>query len=219
MTPSLTRIDILRHGEPVGGRRYRGQIDDPLSERGWAEMRAATAGERPWTAIVSSPLARCRAFAEALAAENDLPLRFDPRWMEVGFGVWEGRTAAEIEAATPGAVRAFKRDPVGCRPAGAEPLAAFHARIADAFETVLAGHVGGHPLVVAHAGAIRMAIAYVLGMPAEHAYRIQVASAARARFQIESGEWGEHRALLHLTPTPGGERDARVKHLAPAGGG
>ena len=35
---SDTVIDLIRHGEPVGGRRYRGHIDDPLSERGWQQM-------------------------------------------------------------------------------------------------------------------------------------------------------------------------------------
>ena len=42
MTPP-TLIDMIRHGEPVGGRRYRGQIDDPLSEKGWRQMWAAVA--------------------------------------------------------------------------------------------------------------------------------------------------------------------------------
>ena len=36
-----TTIDLIRHGEPVGGRKYRGQTDDPLSEKGWAQMWAA----------------------------------------------------------------------------------------------------------------------------------------------------------------------------------
>ena len=34
----LTTIDLIRHGEPVGGRKYRGQTDDPLSEKGWEQM-------------------------------------------------------------------------------------------------------------------------------------------------------------------------------------
>ena len=54
-----TLIDIIRHGEPVGGKRYRGQIDDPLSEKGWQQMRDAVAGHNPWDVIISSPLARC----------------------------------------------------------------------------------------------------------------------------------------------------------------
>lgn len=83
---TITLIDMLRHGEPVGGRRYRGQTDDPLSDKGWRQMRAATAETRPWTAIVSSPLLRCRAFAEELAGQTGLPLAVDDRLKEVGFG-------------------------------------------------------------------------------------------------------------------------------------
>lgn len=195
-----TLIDILRHGEPVGGRRYRGQIDDPLSEKGWRQMRAATAGERPWTAIVSSPLSRCRAFAEELAGQTGLPLAFDERLKEVGFGVWEGKTADELKAADPDIVFNFKRDPVAFRPEGAENLDAFHARVAAAWEAVLETHAGGHVLVVAHAGVIRMAICRVLGLEAANAYHIQVASAAIARFRIEHKGALRHEALLHLTP-------------------
>ena len=46
----LERADLLRHGEPVGGRKYRGQIDDPLSDKGWNEMRNATAKRHDWDA-------------------------------------------------------------------------------------------------------------------------------------------------------------------------
>src|SRR5512139_4165729 len=121
----------MRHGEPVGGRRYRGQIDDPLSEKGWAQMHAAVGESAPWTRIVSSPLLRCRAFAETLASTRGLPLTLDERLKEVGFGAWEGKTAAEIEEDAPGTLARFKADPVNMRPAGAEPLADFHARLAD----------------------------------------------------------------------------------------
>jgi len=113
-----TTVDLMRHGEPVGGRRYRGQIDDPLSEKGWAQMQAAVGESLPWTRIVSSPLLRCRAFAETLADRHGLPLTLDERLMEVGFGEWEGKTAAEIEQAAPGTLARFKADPVNARPAG-----------------------------------------------------------------------------------------------------
>lgn len=195
-----TLIDMLRHGEPVGGRHYRGQIDDPLSEKGWRQMRAATSGERPWTAIVSSPLARCRAFAEELAVETGLPLSFDERLKEVGFGEWEGKTPDEIKAISPNAVFAFKCDPVGNRPNGAEELADFYARVTAAFESVLAQHAGGHVLIVAHAGVIRMAMCRVLGMAPERAYHIQVGSAGLARFRVEQKGDAHHDTLLFLTP-------------------
>jgi len=198
-----TLVDILRHGEPVGGRRYRGQTDDPLSEQGWAEMRAATAGPRPWTCLVSSPLTRCRAFAEELAGQTGLTPHYDARLKEVGFGSWEGRTAAEIKAEQPGAVFDFKRDPVGCRPAGAEPLDAFYARVAAAWDDLVAAHAGGHVLVIAHAGVIRMVLCRVLGMPPAHAYRVQVGSAGLARFRVEANGAACHESLLYLTPGSG----------------
>lgn len=199
---TTTLIDMLRHGEPVGGRRYRGQIDDPLSEKGWRQMRAATAGERPWTAMVSSPLSRCRDFAEELAGQTGLPITFDDRLKEVGFGVWEGRTAEELKAGDPDIVFNFKRDPVTFRPAGAEDLSDFHRRVSQAWEDLIVRHAGGHVLVVAHAGVIRMAICHVLGLAPERAYRIQVASAGLARFKVETKDAGRHAALLHLTPGP-----------------
>jgi alpha-ribazole phosphatase/probable phosphoglycerate mutase len=195
-----TLVDLLRHGEPVGGRRYRGQIDDPLSEKGWRQMRAATAGDAPWSAIVSSPLARCRAFAGTLAGETGLPLGFDERLKEVGFGVWEGRTADELKAEDPERVFRFKRDPVANRPEGAENLDAFHARVVAAYEDILARHAGGHVLVVAHAGVMRMVIAHVLGFEPAHAYRLQIGSAAMARLRVEQAGAERHAALLYLTP-------------------
>lgn len=182
-----TTIDLMRHGEPVGGRKYRGQIDDPLSEKGWAQMHAALGETVPWTQIVSSPLLRCRAFAETLAARHGLPLALDARLQEVGFGIWEGKSAAEIEQAAPGALARFKADPLNARPAGAEPLADFHDRVAAGLADVLAQHAGRHVLLVGHAGVMRMALAWALQIPLENAYRIEVASASLTRLRFEGG--------------------------------
>ena len=37
----ITTFDLLRHGEPVGGRMLRGRTDHPLSERGWQQVTEA----------------------------------------------------------------------------------------------------------------------------------------------------------------------------------
>ncbi len=182
-----TTLDLLRHGEPVGGRKYRGQIDDPLSEKGWAQMHAAVGEMAPWTRIVSSPLARCRAFAETLSDRHGLPLAFDERLKEVGFGTWEGKSAAQIESDAPGTLARFKRDPVNARPGGAEPLADFHARVAAALDAILTQHPDQHVLLVGHAGVIRMAFAWALHVPLENAYRIEVASAGLTRLRFDDG--------------------------------
>ena len=182
-----TTLDMMRHGEPVGGRKYRGQVDDPLSEKGWAQMQAAVGEALPWTRIVSSPLVRCRAFAETLSESHGLPLALDDRLKEVGFGDWEGRTAAEIEADAPGTLARFKADPVNARPAGAEPLAEFHARVSAALDDIVERHDGQHVLLVGHAGVMRMALAWALRIPLEHAYRIEVATASITRLRFDDG--------------------------------
>lgn len=183
----MTTLDLIRHGEPVGGRKYRGQIDDPLSEKGWAQMQAALGDHTAWSRIVSSPLLRCRAYAEGLAAKRDLPLTIEARFKEVGFGVWEGKTAAEIELEAPGTLARFKADPIGARPPGAEALDAFFARVAAGLEHVLLTHPGEPVLIVCHAGVIRMALAYALAIPLANAYRIEVASAGITRLRFDAG--------------------------------
>jgi alpha-ribazole phosphatase len=180
-------LDLMRHGEPVGGRKYRGQLDDPLSEKGWAQMQSAVGDQAPWMRIVSSPLTRCRAFSEVMAERHKLPLDFDPRLQEVGFGVWEGKTAAEIELEAPGTLARFKDDPVHARPAGAEPLASFQARVAAGLDAVVSQNPDQHVLVVGHAGVVRMALAWALHIPLQHAYRIEVASASMTRLRFSKG--------------------------------
>lgn len=181
---SDTVIDLLRHGEPLGGTRYRGQRDDPLSENGWRQMRAAVAGDCPWRVVVSSPLQRCAAFARELADRHDLPLRIDADLREIGFGQWEGRTKEEVEAASPGLLARFYQDPVRNRPPGAESLEAFRERVNRAWEAILDRHGGRRILVVAHAGVIRMVVAGVLGLPLTNLYRLAVPNAGLTRVVV-----------------------------------
>lgn len=179
-----TVIDFIRHGKPLGNSTYRGHgIDDPLSETGWQQMWAAVGESCPWSQLVTSPLQRCRAFAQALAERHALPLAVDERFQEVGFGSWEGRTREEIQASNPGEYEAFYRDPVHCRPAGAEPLDEFFARVAEAYEELAKRYSGQHLLVVAHAGVIRAALAHVLTAAPAAAYAIKVDNAGLTRFR------------------------------------
>lgn len=181
-------IDLIRHGEPAGGSRYRGHgIDDPLSERGWQQMWAAIGDAVPWDRIVTSPLLRCRAFAEALAERHGLPVSVEPRFREVGFGDWEGRTREELKRERPDEYAAFYRDPVGSRPAGAEPLDTFTTRVVAAFDETVLGLEGAHCLVVAHAGVIRALVARVLGLGGAGMYRLRIDNAGITRIGRDAG--------------------------------
>lgn len=182
---SRTQIDLLRHGEPVGGRRYRGQSDDPLSEKGWQQMRAAVAGKQDWDIIYTSPLRRCAEFAQELSGRLALPVKTDERLKEIGFGCWEGRTPEDIERDDPGKLENFWRDPIKNRPDGAETLASFQLRVRAAWQDICAEQSGRRALIVGHAGITRMIVSLVLGSPVEHMFRIQVDNAGLTRIRIQ----------------------------------
>ena len=193
-----TTIDLIRHGEPVGGRKYRGQIDDPLSDKGWTQMREAVADHNPWDVIISSTLSRCIEFAQELGQRHAIEVIDEPRFIEIGFGEWEGRTANELNQKDPYKVQRFLTDPLNNTPPGAETLYEFEARIIEAWNDVLLQHAGQHLLLVGHAGMMRMIMRHVLEMPLERMFRIQVANAAITRIRVEhTGETSFPRLLFH----------------------
>ncbi|MCU7846611.1 MAG: histidine phosphatase family protein [Candidatus Thiodiazotropha sp. (ex Lucinoma kastoroae)] len=173
----LTIIDLLHHGEPVGGRRYRGQIDDPLNERGREEMWHAVSGKRPWQAIISSPLQRCSQFAQALSNKLHISLEFNDRLKEVGFGIWEDQSGEQLRAQDRSILSRFYNDPVHHRPDNAESLEVFNHRVNRAYQQAAEQHSGKHLLIVAHAGVIRSMLIHALQAPIQSMYRILIASA------------------------------------------
>lgn len=179
-----TIIDLIRHGEPEGGRAYRGNsIDDPLTEKGWQQMWDAVGEDAPWDQIVTSPLERCQAFAEALMDVYSIPCETEENFKEVGFGSWEGRSPDEIKQDNPKEYQDFYLDPIKKRPKGAEPLNKFIKRVTSAYEDTIEKHKGKHILIVAHAGVNRAIIANALHSAPIGLYRIKVNNAGISRLQ------------------------------------
>ena len=177
----FTTVDLLRHGEPEGGQKFRGALDDPLSELGWKQLQTAVGDYRDWDAIVSSPLIRCAAFAKELAEQRNRPLEIAPGFRELSFGIWEGRTSAEVYAADPLALAQFWRDPVAHPIPCGEAVSDFDRRIGTAWSTLLKRYRGQHVLLVAHGGTIRMVLRQVLDLPLCNLWRFEVPYAALCR--------------------------------------
>ncbi|MBE1161479.1 histidine phosphatase family protein [Dyella acidiphila] len=148
------QLELLRHGD-TGQRSYRGQLDDALSEQGWAQLRAAVQG-RAWDRIVSSSLQRCAAFAQELAAARQLPLQLDARLAEYHFGAWQGVPIERIAQEQGDALGRFWADPVACPPPGAETFQAFRDRLTAALDDLAATARDQRVLVITHGGAIRL---------------------------------------------------------------
>jgi alpha-ribazole phosphatase len=147
-------IDLLRHGD-TGQRSYRGQLDDPLSELGWRQLREAVEGQH-WDRVVSSSMSRCSHFARELAERRGLPLRVDPRLAEYHFGDWQGVPIEDIAENDGDALGRFWADPVAHPPPGGETFEAFHARLSSALDDMAKEACEARVLVVTHGGAIRL---------------------------------------------------------------
>ena len=187
---NITHIDIIRHGEPEGGRRYRGHgVNDPLSPKGWQQMWNAVPDQPVWEHVISSPLLRCLGFAEALAPHLGASLSVEDDLKEIGFGTWEGRTPDDIKANEGDALEKFMLDPVNNRPEGAEPLAAFTDRVWNVYERVAKDYQGKHVLIVAHAGVIRAITSKILRMHLDDVYsKLKIDYAAIASTVIVDGK-------------------------------
>ncbi|PSJ17565.1 histidine phosphatase family protein [Nitrosomonas supralitoralis] len=179
-----TLIDLIRHGEPIGGRRYRGHgVDDPLSEKGWSQMWRAVGDCNQWQQIITSPLQRCQAFAYALGERYDINVSVEPRFKEVGFGEWEGLSHDEVKIGRMLEYQAFLQNPVNARPLGAEPLDDFVQRVYSAYEAAIERYSSHHILIVAHAGVMRALIAKTLQAPAIGLYRIKISNGGVTRIR------------------------------------
>ena len=178
-----TIIDLLRHGEPEGGTMYRGGgTDHPLSEAGWAQMKQSVQkNSADWSAIVSSPMLRCKDFGNYLADQKNLPIEIIENLREAGYGSWEGRTSDEIRADSEQEYWQFIADPVNSRPKNAEPLDAFTQRIKEALLQILDRYEGQHILLVAHTAVNRAILGIILDFPLASQQLIEIPFAGMIR--------------------------------------
>ena len=154
-----TQIIAVRHGETAWNveTRIQGQLDIALNETGrWQAQRLARAlaAREPIATIYSSDLLRAWDTAISIADATRLTLHTHEGLRERGFGIFQGKTYAQIEATWPDdAVRWRKREPAWAPPEG-ESLLDFRQRILDTVQALAAQHLGERILVVAHGGVM-----------------------------------------------------------------
>ncbi len=183
-----TVIDFIRHGEPEGGQKIRGTVDDPLSPLGWRQMQASIeAHPAPWQRIVTSPLKRCSQFAEKTGKDRNIPVVFEEDFREMGFGLWEGRTKKGLldDPDHSEHVQNFWRNPREHTPPQGESIQSVHDRISLAWGKMVEKHAGEHILIVAHSGVIRVALGMLLGIPLQNLSRMLVPYAALSRVRLD----------------------------------
>jgi 2,3-bisphosphoglycerate-dependent phosphoglycerate mutase len=152
----VTRIVAVRHGETAWNvaTRIQGSLDIALNERGreQAQQVAEALRSEPIAAIYSSDLWRAHDTAVAIANATGLQAIPTEGLRERLFGVFEGKTFAEIEETWPDlAARWRRREPHFC-PEGGESLVTFKQRIEHCVSSLAARHLGQQIVVVSHGG-------------------------------------------------------------------
>ena len=157
------QIDLLRHGETTLSHTLRGHLDDDLTEQGWLQMQSTIQQYMTtpvdWDVIISSPLRRCRCFAEHLANQLGLPMRVNEHIKEMYFGDWEGISTQVIYEAEPEQLANFWQFPTQYHAPNGESLIQFQQRIFIGFEqiyTQIQAQNGQKALVVTHGGVIKL---------------------------------------------------------------
>lgn len=156
-------VYFVRHGETDWNAelRFQGQADIDINVRGRGQARdngrtlAGLIAEPARFDFVASPLRRTRETMELIRAGMALDpraYRTDVRLLEVHFGDWQGFTAAEIEARTPGSTAERERDKWDFLPPGEN--AESYAVLARRVRSWLA-ELTGETVCVTHGGVIR----------------------------------------------------------------
>ena len=105
MGMKITRLVAVRHGETAWNvdTRIQGQLDIGLNDNGrWQARRVAQALiQEPVHAIYASDLQRAWHTAQSISESTGTPVRPESGLRERRFGLFEGKTFQEIEAAWP----------------------------------------------------------------------------------------------------------------------
>ena len=145
---------FLRHGETTwnAGRKTQGQLNSPLSDRGWEQARAAGQAMRdePIERIIASPLDRAFFTAQEVGKVKNIEVVFDKDLMECHLGDYQnGPHGPWLSEYFEG-----RHDP----PNG-EPFAEFCERVWGAMQRAVSQ--GSNTLIVAHGGLWLAARQYV----------------------------------------------------------
>lgn len=187
------KIYLLRHGRTAWNDefRYQGISDTPLSPEGEAEL--IPAGFLPDVVYVS-PLRRARQTAELLFPGVRQEVIAD--LAEMNFGVFEGRTAAEMERDS--AYRAWVDG--GClgQCPGGESRTEFCERVCDAFAALVERTPDAAPLAIVAHGGVQMAVMERFALPEKSYFSWMSPKGGGYVLQRNAELWAKHRKLRYL---------------------
>ncbi len=177
----MTYLFLIRHGETpwTKKRRFQGSADILLTPRGKRQAKAVGHCLKRYgvDAIYCSPLRRAYQTAKIISKIIRLKPQLDPRLKELRFGIWEGKTAAELlKDKTSGYHKWCQGKKV--TPKKGETLPHFRKRVTSFLKQISQRHSGKKIAVVTHGGPVKICVYEALKMPLRSlwSFRIETAS-------------------------------------------
>ena len=205
----MKTVYLLRHGEIPGSspRRFIGQMEVALTERGREQIRQAAAVLRDIHIdhLFSSPLGRCLESAEILGSILGLQPEIEPALREIALGPWEGLTVPQVQQQFPGSYEARGRDIAIFRPPAGESFADLADRVWPAFLRILQ-LTRDNAVIIGHAGVNRVLLCRLVGIPLPQLLRLQQGYACINIIRWHNGSF--ELELMNYSPTAFAARSA-----------
>lgn len=164
----MTTIYLTRHGETEWNlaRRFQGQLDSPLTERGrlqaeWLQDRLKTI---EFSAIYSSCSNRAFDTAKIVRGHRTMPIETRKELMEIMLGNWEGKSIPGIEVDEPEKFHHFWEAPHLYQTETGESFEEVMERSYKVLEEIRSNHTG-NVLVVSHGIVLKSLLCRLGGKP------------------------------------------------------
>jgi broad specificity phosphatase PhoE len=189
----MTTLFLVRHGRTGWNKEqiFRGTKDVPLDAVGREE--ALMVGE--WLkmegirAVYSSPLARAKETADAIARFHSVGVQVMVGLNDLNFGEWEGLSLAAVKKQYPDLYRQWLQAPHQVVFPGGEGLDAVRSRAMGAVEEIIERHPQETVALVSHRVVLKVLICALLGLDNSHFWNIGQDTAAVNCFHYKDGKW------------------------------
>ncbi|MBS3811379.1 MAG: alpha-ribazole phosphatase [Halanaerobiales bacterium] len=183
-----TNLVLVRHGETQWNKdsKYQGAVDIELNKKGKRQAQELYnfLKDEKFDTIYSSTLKRASHTVKDIADYQNKDLITIADLMEIDFGEWEGLTFAEIEENYPKLAHKWAKDPTCCKPPEGEHIQEVEERVGDAIDQIVKENQDKKVLIATHGGIVRIIIAYLLELPLNRIFSIEVDNVSISRVKF-----------------------------------
>ena len=157
---------MVRHGETLWNERrlLQGRTDIALSDKGQeqAKVLSSALASIPFSSIYCSPLSRAKDTAQILGIPHGLAPKTDRGFLEISFGVWEGKSHDFLAKDAGEQYAQWIVNPTEVTVAGAERLEEAQRRAMRSLEQIVGENEKRTVVVVGHGGINRIILLSLL---------------------------------------------------------